>query len=82
MLTVRLPEELEREVKRLAEEENRPKSQIVKEALQAYVAAQRERQSSYEYGKDLFGIAASGREDLSADYKRKLKGKLGAKHAH
>ena len=82
MLTVRLPQELEREVRRLAETQNRRKSEIVREALQAYISAHREQQSAYECGKVLFGIAASGREDLSTEYKKRLKGKLDAKHAH
>lgn len=82
MLTVRLPEELENEIRRIAESEHRSKSEIVKEALQAYLSAQRERRSSYELGNDLFGVSASGQAEGSNSYKRRVREKLGEKHAH
>lgn len=82
MLTVRLPEELESEISRLAEREHRPKSEIVKEALQAYLSAQRQRQNSYELGKDLFGVSASGSREGSSTYKERVREKVRDKYAH
>jgi len=82
MLSVRLPIELETEIDRLASAEKKTKSDIIKEALREYIAAHRDRSSSYEIGQDLFGIASSGESDRSATYKQRLKDKLGAKHAH
>lgn len=82
MLTVRLPNELETEVARLASAARKTKSDIVKEALREYIGSHRDRSSSYEVGQDLFGIASSGESDRSATYRQRLKDKLGAKHAH
>ncbi len=82
MLTVRLPNELETEIDRIASAERKTRSDIVKEALREYIASHRDRGSSYELGQDLFGVASSGESDRSATYKQRLKDKLGAKHAH
>ena len=82
MLTVRLPGDLETEIDRLASIEKKTKSDIIKEALRQYIASRPKRNSSYELGQDLFGIAASGDSDRSRTYKERLKGKLSEKHAH
>ena len=82
MLTVRLPDDLEAEVDRLAATEHRTKSEIIKDALRNYVASHAQRHSSYELGEDLFGIGESGVSDRSATYKQRLKRRLGEKHSH
>ena len=82
MLTVRLPDDLEAEVDRIASTESRTKSDIVKDALQQYIASHRRKRSSYETGKDLFGIAASGEHDRSQTYKKLIQEKLREKHSH
>ncbi len=82
MLTVRLPDDLEAEVDRLAATEHRTKSEIIKDALRNYVASHAQRHSSYELGEDLFGAAESGVSDHSGTYRQRLKQKLGEKHAH
>ena len=82
MLTVRLPEDLEQEVNRIASAEQRTKTQIIHEALTQYVETHRNQRSAYELGKDLFGNYGSGDSGPSADYKSTLKEKLRAKHAH
>ncbi len=82
MLTVRLPDDLEAEVDRLAATERRTKSEIIKDALRNYVASHSERHSSYELGEDLFGVAESGDSDRSINYKERLKRKLSEKHSH
>lgn len=82
MLTVRLPEDLEAEVDRIASVERRTKSDIVKAALQEYIASHQQPRSSYETGQDLFGTAASGEHDRSLTYKRRVKEKLREKHSH
>ncbi len=83
MFSVRLPEELERKVNQLAEQENRTKSQIFRNALEEYVAAHEKKRSSFELGEDLFGKYSSGREDLSQTYKKRIKEKLhGKKRNH
>ena len=82
MLTVRLPEDLEQEVNRIASAEQRTKTQIIREALTQYVESHRNQRSAYELGKDLFGTYGSGDTERSSGYKGKLKEKLRAKHAH
>ncbi len=80
MLTVRLPEDLERELDRLATEERTTKTQIVRLALERYVTAHRDRKSSFELGEDLFGRFGSGDGTLSSTYERLVREKLRAKH--
>jgi predicted DNA-binding protein len=82
MLSVRLPEELEQEVNRIASAEQRTKTQIIREALTQYVESHRNQRSPYELGTDLFGNHGSGDAEHSSDYKGKLKEKLRAKHAY
>lgn len=82
MLSVRLPEDLEAEIERLAATENRTKSDIIKDALQTYMTTRKEQKSSYELGKDLFGKHGSGESGNSQNYKTILKKKLNAKHSH
>lgn len=80
MLTVRLPDHLERELVRLAAEEGTTKTQIVRRALERYMAAHREQRSSFELGEELFGRYGSGERTLSTSYKERVREKLRAKH--
>jgi len=79
-LTVRLPDHLERELVRLAAEEGTTKTQIVRRALERYMAARREQRSSFELGEELFGRYGSGERTLSTSYKERVREKLRAKH--
>jgi len=80
VLTVRLSDHLERELDRLAAEERTTKAQIVRRALERYVAAHREQRSSFELGEALFGRYGSGERTLSTTYKGRVREKLRAKH--
>ncbi|MFN2323269.1 MAG: ribbon-helix-helix protein, CopG family [Trueperaceae bacterium] len=80
MLTVRLPDDLERELERLAAEERTTKTQIVRRALERYVTSQREQPSSFELGEAYFGRFGSGDGTLSSTYERRVREKLRAKH--
>lgn len=81
MVTVRLGEDLEQELSRVATEEGRTKTEIIREALRSYLTTIRERQTPYELGQDLFGAGSSGRSDLSRTYKRRLNEKLRERHS-
>ena len=81
MLTVRLPEDLEAELDRIASAESRTKSDVVKDALQHYVKAHRENRSSYEMGQDLFGKTSSDQSNRSQTFKKRIKEKLLEKHS-
>ena len=81
MLTVRLPEELEHEIDRLATEEKTTKTQIIRRALERYLETQRNRRSAYELGESLFGKYGSGESDRSTTYKQRIREKISAKHS-
>ena len=74
MLTVRLPNHLEHLLNVVSQTEQKTKTEIIKEALQAYIKdlQSKKKQTPYELGKDLFGTCGSGDGSLSATYKEKL----------
>lgn len=80
MLTVRLPDHLERELERLAAEERTTKTQIVRRALERYLEAQRDQRSSFELGEALFGRYGSGESTRSTTYEHRVREELRAKH--
>ena len=82
MLNVRLTKEQEKELKEYCEQKNLPKSQVVKEALAAYIKTHRTIDGPYEVGKELFGQVGSGKKDRSTKYKQLLNSKLNEKHSH
>ena len=81
MLSIRLSSEIESTLDQISKTENISKSEIIKSALDLYFKKYHEVTSPYELGKDLFGIAGSGRSNSSKDYKSILKGKLREKHS-
>ena len=82
MLTVRLPEDLEKEIERIATEEKATKSQVIKNALKEYIKKRKINKTPYELGKDLFGKFEFDEETLSKSYKEKIKEKLIEKYSH
>ena len=82
MLTVRLPQALEQEIKRLAEAERKTKSQLVKEALLSYLESKKKTHNPYALGEDLFGRFESADTDLSQTCKSRMRERLGKKHAY
>jgi len=82
VLAVRLPENLENELSHFSKISHKTKTDVVKEALKLFfeIEAKKEQQNPYELGQELFGRYGSGRSDLSATYKQKLKSKLNEKH--
>jgi predicted DNA-binding protein len=82
MASIRLSPELEEKLKTFSEVENITKTDIIKQALQAYFSEYEKKKFPYELGKDLFGKYGSGHKDLSKTYKKVLKGKLYEKHSH
>jgi len=82
MLTVRLPDNLEHLLNVISQTEQKTKTQIIKEALQAYIVdfQSKKKQTPYELGKDLFGTCGSGDGSLSTTYKEKLTTRLNEKY--
>jgi hypothetical protein len=82
MLNVRLNKDLEKKLADYSERMQQTKSEVVKEALVAYLNKSTTEQTPYELGMDLFGQSGSGKVDGSSTYKSRLKDKLNEKHAH
>lgn len=82
MTSIRLPEELERDLEYLSRQKKASKSAIIKEALVEYIKLHNSSAMPYELGKDLFGRYGNGRGDDSTEYKQRLQGKLREKFPH
>lgn len=80
MLTVRLPEDLERELDIMSEQQRITKSEIVKEAIIEYIKVNGK--TPYESGKDLFGCDDSNIADGSGTYKQNNRRRIHEKHSH
>ncbi len=70
-LTLKVPDELAERLNRRARDLNRPKSEIVRQALAAQLNGERKSESLLDRAGDLVGMYASGRKDAS--HKRHLK---------
>ena len=77
MLSIRLPENIERELNNRSKNKKLSKSELVKKALVNYFA--QEEFDSYELGEPSFGKYGSGKSDLSTTYKKAIKEKINAK---
>ncbi len=81
MRSVRLPEELEKELESLSSQKNTSKSNIIKEALEEYISKEKKYSNPYETGKPYFGKRGSGEKDLSVTYKSRMKSKIREKQS-
>jgi Arc/MetJ-type ribon-helix-helix transcriptional regulator len=80
-ITVRLPNQLEEELRVRLEAQGLELSEFVREAIAEKLERDASGPSSaYETGKDLFGRHGSGRGDLSTNRKALLDELLRAKH--
>jgi Arc/MetJ-type ribon-helix-helix transcriptional regulator len=64
-LTVRLDEELEGKLRKIASEEGESLSEFVRKAIEDRLGRNAPKKSAYEAGKHLFGRRGSGKGDLS-----------------
>lgn len=76
MFSIRLSNDMEKRIKELAEKNKVNKSDIVKEALQDYLAKEESKESPYKLGEDLFGQYSSGDGSLSENYRLTVKEKI------
>ncbi len=83
MITVRLPEEIEKQLNHYSRATNKTKTQVVKEALRQYFESSDKAgyPNAYMLGETLFGKYGSSENDLSATYKQRLRKKLNEKYA-
>ena len=79
MKTVRLKKELENSLKKYAKRHDTSESEVIREALTAYIAEREAKESSYTIGERYFGNTGSGTSTNSERYKSKLKSKISEK---
>lgn len=80
LTTARLPWEVAGRLDALSKLKRKTKSLIIKESLDLYFEREEAGFGSFALGEAVFGRYASGREDLSSNYKALVKEKLYAKH--
>lgn len=76
MRSVRLPEDVEKELEILSKQKKVSRSEIVKEALVEYMAKEKKYNQPYEIGAAYFGKRGSGEKNRSETYKSQIKSKL------
>lgn len=79
MVSVRLPQELEKKLEELSTREGKNKSALIKEALEEYLAKKEQTQHPFLLGKGFFGKYGSGSGKLSQEYKKIVREKVHAK---
>jgi metal-responsive CopG/Arc/MetJ family transcriptional regulator len=82
MISVRLPEEMERKINAISKRDKITKSELIKKALQDYISKIENYKSSYEIGNEFFGLHSIEDTELSTTYKKKLEDQLNQKHSY
>jgi predicted DNA-binding protein len=77
--TARLPTETRSRLVALSKIKGKTKSEIIKESLELYFEREEKEMDSFTLGMPYFGKYGSGKGDLSATYKQRIKEKLGAR---
>ncbi|HUG94131.1 MAG TPA: CopG family transcriptional regulator [Planctomycetaceae bacterium] len=78
-LSLRLDEQLHRELDQAARLEGVSKSEVVRRSLQQFLAGRRTQRLAWALGESLFGRHGSGRSDLSRSRKRVVREKVHAR---
>ncbi|MEX0647970.1 MAG: CopG family transcriptional regulator [Balneolaceae bacterium] len=81
MRSVRLPEEIEKELDSLSSQKNVSRSMIIKEALVEYIANEKKYNRPFETGSQYFGKHGSGENDRSVTYKEQIKSRIRGKRS-
>ena len=82
MTSIRLPENIERELEQISDEQHVSKTSIIKKAISEYIDTYHNSKSAFEIGNQLFGNYGNGKQIDSTTYKDQLKGKIDAKSSH
>ena len=78
MITLRLDEKLEQQIKTTAKNLGVTKSELIRKSINEYLR-QLQQPSAWELGEDLFGKYSSGLGNLASDRKELIRGKIKAK---
>ncbi len=81
MTTVRLNDEIETKLSMLTDIEKSSKSEVIKKTIAEYYESHYQDKTPYELGESLFGKYGAD-ENLSLNYKEKLKDMLNEKYSH
>jgi len=81
MRSVRLPDEIEKELKTLAEQKRVSRSTIIKEVLVEHISKEKKFNRPYNTGEQYFGKRGSGDKDRSTTYKSRIKEKIREKQS-
>lgn len=76
MISIRLPEELEKKLSEVAKIENKSKSEVIKESIVYYIEHFAKQPSAYELGEKYFGLYKSGISDKSINHQKYIKDAL------
>lgn len=82
MFSIRLSRNIEEKLDRISAEENVPKSEIVREALEIYITELEKKKCPYKLGEDLFGRYGSNINTASAEYKERVRDKIREKNSY
>jgi metal-responsive CopG/Arc/MetJ family transcriptional regulator len=80
MTSVRLSNELEKKLDKLANKKSMSRSAVIKEAIVQYLTTEAMQEQPYTLGESLFGNYSSGNPANSATYKNRFRSKLKSKH--
>lgn len=78
-ISLRLDEQLQRELERAARAAGVSKSEVIRRSLQEFLARSNTQRTPWELGQHLFGRYGSGRSDLSSNRKRLVREKVHAR---
>lgn len=76
MRSVRLPEDIDKELESLANQKKVSRSDIIKEALVEYMAKEKKYSKPFEVGVRYFGKHGSGESGRSTTYKSRIRSKI------
>jgi Arc/MetJ-type ribon-helix-helix transcriptional regulator len=78
-ISLRLDEQLQRELERAARAAGVSKSEVIRRSLQEFLSRRSNQRTPWELGQHLFGCYGSGRGDLSTNRKRLVREKVHAR---
>ncbi|TVQ35576.1 MAG: CopG family transcriptional regulator [Spirochaetaceae bacterium] len=81
MTSIRLPADIEQKLDALAKTRHKTRSELIRDALEAYLEQETSEKDSYELGITYFGKSGSGERSRSVTYRNRIREKLrAAKH--
>lgn len=81
MTSIRLPTDIEQKLDALARTKHKTRSELIRDALEAYLEQETSQKDSYELGVPYFGKSGSDETSRSVTYRKRIREKLrAAKH--